>query len=165
MQFLEKDLEQIIHESNKDYLHDRGINVYCKLIRQLRIKGFGVADLVGFRRPYYHSGMNEFAKGLITVYELKQKKINTDTFLQALWYLNGIRNYLISREMEQWFDYEIVLVGKDIDLSSKLIALPNFNCPRYKDIPIIDNSTLSVEFYLYKYDADGIIFKNVNELI
>ena len=54
MKFLEKDLEEIIFETSNKELNERGLFVYGKKYRQLRIGNYGVADLVVVdRTPNY----------------------------------------------------------------------------------------------------------------
>ena len=60
MKFLEKDLEQIIFESGRDSLRERGLSISGKLLRQLRIGNYGIADLVEFVRPQYELPDRQF---------------------------------------------------------------------------------------------------------
>ena len=73
MKFFEKDLEEIIYLSDKDKLSDRGLYLNGKLKRQLRIGNYGVADLIEYKRPYYHPYEKCFMKGTINILELIKK--------------------------------------------------------------------------------------------
>ena len=55
MRFLEKDLEQIIHESGMDQLNERGLPIDGKMFRQMRIGNYGIADLITVTRPMYET--------------------------------------------------------------------------------------------------------------
>src|SRR5690606_38569854 len=125
MDFLEKDLEEIIYLSDRDELSNRGLKDYGRFFRQFRIGNYGVADIISVSRPYYNKLMNENAKGLITVYELKKDKISVSAFFQAVGYLKGIRTYLEKRGKEHLFNYCICLIGKNIDLNSTITFLPS----------------------------------------
>jgi hypothetical protein len=50
MKFLEKDLEEIIFNSCKIKLCNRGLTLPEKIKRQVRIGNYGVADLIGFEK-------------------------------------------------------------------------------------------------------------------
>ena len=161
MKFLEKDLEQIIFESGRDSLDEKGLAINGKLFRQLRIGNYGIADLVEFTRPSYDGPKNEFiAPGRITVYELKKDHIGIASFLQALHYVKGIERYLNSRGKSNLYIVNIVLIGRSIDDSGSfcfitdLLSIKN----RFYDGLYMENGT--IEFYTYDYDIDGITFTN-----
>lgn len=161
MKFLEKDLEEIIYNADKDLLSEKGLLIDGRLKRQLRIGNFGVADLVEFRRPRYDSFHEMKVKGEIIVYELKQNKIGISAFLQALGYIQGIKSYLSEKGVEEHYNYTIKLIGKEIDINSTFCYLPNF-LPRFKRIiSIYDYSIFSLCCYTYDYDVDGIKFKRI----
>jgi hypothetical protein len=164
MKFLEKDLEQIIFEADKNRLINRGINLFGNQFRQLRIGNYGVADLVYVKRPYYHTYFNDHCKGEITIVELKQKKISISAFLQALNYAKGIRRYLEKNKesASNFFNFRIVLIGSEIDLNSSVIYLNDFFKLKDKEYLINDDFETIVELYTYKYDFDGIFFKEEN---
>lgn len=147
MQFLEKDLEDIIFESSKEKLKEKGLNIKGKLLRQVRIGNFGIADLISFKKEtsvypeatYHHIN--------ITVYELKQNELNTNALAQASRYITGIKEYFKHRNFftECVVEYNIVLIGSKIDKDSDFVYLCNY----------INN----LDVYTYSYDLDGITFK------
>ena len=94
MNFLEKDLEQIIYEADKELLAEKGLRVNGKLLRQVRIGNYGIADLVSIRRPYQDTFFGYQEKGLITIYELKKENISVSAFLQAIGYARGIMRWM-----------------------------------------------------------------------
>ena len=137
MDFIEKDLEQIIYESDRSDLFERGLALNGKLYRQLRIGNYGTADLI--------SVYKEYDTYLITVYELKKNYIGESTFFQALKYAKGIIRYLKKRNAKIKYKIEIVLIGKGIDLKGNLCYITD----------ILD----SIHLYTYSYKANGILFE------
>lgn len=53
MNFLEKNLEDIIYETNNKYLRERGLFINGIKKRQLRIGNYGIADIVTFKKGDY----------------------------------------------------------------------------------------------------------------
>lgn len=146
MDFLEKDLEQIIWDSwNEDKgetLSNRGLEMFHnRLFRQLKIGNYGIADLVGVSR--YPRGLH------ITIYELKKETIGISAFLQAVGYARGIQRYLEYRGFKYNIYINIVLIGKHIDTKSTFCYLP--------DIINVDKFELSN--YTYFYSIDGVYFE------
>lgn len=163
MKFLEKDLEEIIYNADKLLLCEKGLNINGKLKRQLRIGNYGIADLVEFRRPFYHTYCNEFFKGEIIVYELKQDKIGISAFLQALGYLQGIKTYLYNRGLSEHYNYSIKLIGKEIDLNSTFCYLTDFLSNETDSTSLYEYSIFSLCCYKYDYTIDGIKFKRISD--
>jgi hypothetical protein len=152
MKFLERDLEEIIWNADKELLSERGLTLSGKFKRQLRIGNYGIADIVTFEKPDYDFVNNEkilYGHGRIQVIELKNDSISISAFLQAVRYIKGIKSYLKKRQFNtNDFQYVITLIGRKLDTESDLIYLPD----------IINTSNISVELYTYKYDFDGITF-------
>ena len=164
MNFLEKDLEEIIFTADKEKLSDRGLYFYPheKLKRQVRIGNYGIADLVGIKKPFYHPIIKEKCKGQITVYELKKDRISISTFMQAANYLHGIKRYLTIKGYNESYDYCIRLIGKEIDSSSSFVYLPDLITNHSYDETITRDSIFRLESYLYSYDIDGLRFDEIN---
>jgi hypothetical protein len=160
MKFLEKDLEEIIFLSDRDKLSDKGLTDYGKFYRQLRIGNYGISDLVSVRRPFYHSGMKKFSKGHITVYEVKKDKVSVSAFFQALGYLKGIKTYLEKRNKDHLFNFEICLIGKELDLLSSVCYLPSLFDYDNSDTEIELQSSTTVSVYTYEYKIDGLEFSS-----
>lgn len=156
MKFLEKDLEQIIWDADKEVLSERGLHLDGKLKRQLKIGNYGIADLIHFKRPisyYDKKTMRRYniENGLIEVIELKNEKISVSAFMQAVKYLKGIKNYLEKRNFNDCqYCYKITLIGRDLDMDSSLCYLPDVIC----------NEEISVNIITYDYNVNGIEFKN-----
>lgn len=155
MKFLEKDLEQIIYESGIDAVNKKGLPINGKMLRQLKIGNYGIADLITFQRPFYETVPNAYGttykrreQGVITVYELKKDRVSIGAFLQAVRYTKGIRSYLEKRNKLHLYDIKIVLIGKEIDVDGAFCYLPE----------ILNMETNLIEFYTYTFDIDGILF-------
>lgn len=136
MEFLEKDLEQIIWETDRNLLLEKGICIEGKMYRQLKIGRYGIADLVTFskRGRCIH----------FTVYELKKDNIGIAAFMQAYSYVKGITEYLNKRGFFLT-TFEVVLIGKKLDMSGSFCFLSD----------LIDN----LRFYTYYVDITGLQFK------
>lgn len=156
MNFLEKDLETIIWESDNIKLQQRNFPVFGKKYRQLKIGNYGILDLLTVEKKYYPDfGECAYKPYLnITVYELKKEKVGVSTFLQALRYLKGIKTYLESK-YDFEVKYHIVLCAKEVDIHSSFIFLTDFIEKR--DIP--NNLLNSISTYSFDYGIDGINFK------
>lgn len=155
MEFLEKDLEQIIWEASDKELSERGLFLRGKRFRQLRIGNYGIADLVTVHRQERYEDFID-GKLIITVYELKKDKIGISAFLQALNYCKGISSYLRKRGFSD-YTLSIVLVGKSIDSSGSFIYLTDL-IGNYSDND--DKGFLNkIEYYAYSYKIDGLSFK------
>ena len=164
MNFLEKDLEEIIFTSDKDKLDKRGLFVNEGAIfkRQLKIGNYGISDLVSYERPFFSLAERVVYKGKITVYELKKEKISISAFMQALNYLKGIRSYLNKIGIEDNYDYKIVLIGKEFDSFSSFSYMPDIiSSINYDDI-LGTSPMFSTEFYTYEYGLEGIFFKQIS---
>jgi len=152
MNFLEKDLEQIIYESDRELLEKKGLYIGGKLLRQVRIGNYGVADLVSVSRDvevnYNCTRLIPYLE--ITVYELKKDKIGISAFLQALGYVKGISDYFERRNINRNVRYNIVLIGSSLDTNSSYAYLSDFVC----------SDRLSLVNYVYSYDINGIKFKS-----
>lgn len=141
MDFLEKNLEDIIFETENKYLQERGLPIMGAKKRQLLIGNYGIADLVTIQR------MPKYGTVMIRIYELKKDEINWQTFHQAVRYLKGIKQYFEKYDhFEEYnIDYELILVGKKI----------KENC----DFVYISDIGYSTKIYTYSYAFDGIKFE------
>ena len=154
MDFLEKDLEQIIFDADYVTLFDRGLYLSGTKKRQLNIGNYGIADIV-----YFHRSREPMGNYLVvTIVELKQKQINVGTFLQAIRYAKGIDRYLAKRKFSFYVKFEIVLIGRTVDTSSSFPYIFDFfrNDLNYGD-------ATRVSGYTYDYDIDGISFTEVQD--
>lgn len=133
MDFLEKDLEQIIYEATDEQLAPFDFPMGIRK-RQLNIGGYGVADLVFFEKVSvgpvkYNEDGNPYQdvidSGLcITVCEFKKDIVDASTFLQAIRYCKGISKYLEKRNFYSYY-FNILLIGRKLNTSSDFIFLPD----------------------------------------
>lgn len=151
MSFLEKTLEEIIFNADKNILYERGLYITGKLVRQLRIGNYGVADLVSFTR------LNKYERDQIgmhiDVYELKKDKIGVATFMQAIGYVKGIESYLKQRKYKYDISFSINLIGSSIENGSSFSYLTDL-------IPCNENGYSFLNVFTYSYEIDGIRFKD-----
>lgn len=149
MQFLERDLEDIIFNADKVKLSERGLLIEGVLKRQVKIGNYGISDLVSFRRPEYRSDLKFRPENCsLTVFELKKDIIDEKTFFQALKYLKGLKRYFEVRNFlpSDSIDFNIVLIGREV--KGDIDFLPAFS----------DN----IFIFTYEYNVDGIYFKILN---
>lgn len=154
MNFLEKDLEQILWETDSKKIEERGLYGISGIKkRQLRVGNYGVLDLVTIKRLETPHGIKYLS---ITVFELKKDLIDVHTFLQAVRYCKGIISYLEKRN--RWeFELNIVLVGKSIEKQTPFVFLTDmFQGNDFANYSRVN----SVNFFTYSYDFDGIKFHN-----
>ena len=161
MKFLEKDLEQIIYEADKDVLEKRGLYINGKMFKQLRIGNYGIADLVTVVRDYnyiYNDSGKDFIRPylIINVYELKKDKIGISAFLQAVRYVKGIKRYLSKRNFYN-YDFHITLIGSDLDTSGSFCFLSDL-INSYSECP--QTSITGIRFKTYSFELEGLKFKN-----
>lgn len=151
MQFLEKDLEEIIFKASDEDLEERGFFISGKRFRQFRIGNYGIADLITVDKVYKYGDSRSSLE--IFVYEFKKDFIDLNTFMQAIRYCQGISRYLEKRGFYN-YNLNIVLCGKYIDTKSEFVYLKDLI---YGDEP---GHLSTLKFYTYQYEFDGIKFKS-----
>jgi hypothetical protein len=144
MDFLEKNLEQIILETDNGLLQDRGLLIRGKKKSQVSIGNYGIADIITVSRDVIDEEL------IFNVYELKKDLVDHATFLQAIGYCRGIHSYLKKRGIRN-YRINVTLIGKKC-LTSNFIYLPD----------IISNPYFRISIYEYSYDFDGISFKEIS---
>jgi len=107
MDFLERDLEDIIFEVDNEKLRERGLLIVGKKIRQPNLTPYGIADIISYRR--------DNGSLLIQITELKRKEINADTLLQALGYARAVQRYLRFRRFGFPVRFHITLIGRKVE--------------------------------------------------
>jgi hypothetical protein len=151
MKFLEKDLEQIIFETDNDLLRGKGLGIAGIKKRQVKIGNYGIADLITIRKEYSNSDV-VIPELYITIFELKKNEISISSFLQAIRYLKGIQRYLKIKKSYYTVHYKIVLIGETIDKKNDFIYLTDL---------IHDDeygNGFFVEYYTYELNFNGIEF-------
>lgn len=152
MNFIEKDLEDIIYNTTQSQIRGRGLDclLHDSLYRQVSLSGYGRADLIGVSYSKKNGGMKRRFE--ITIYECKQDKVDVNTLMQAAGYLGAASDIVetINKNVDLTnteFIYKIVLIGKSICTSTNLCFLAQ--C-----IP-------NISVYLYRYEFDGIFFDKI----
>jgi hypothetical protein len=148
MNILEKELEDLLFyaltELPGDDLTERGLYRFdfYKYVRQLDLKEYGIADIVGYFID------EEQKKCFFEIYELKKENINASTFFQAIRYAKALQ--LIYKGYQCLIS--IKLIGKTIDSQSDFCYLPDIFS--------------SVSLYTYSIDFHkGIFFKEEQDYV
>tara|TARA_R110000868_G_scaffold120090_2_gene318888 strand:- start:751 stop:1260 length:510 start_codon:yes stop_codon:yes gene_type:complete len=152
MNFLEKDLENIVFETDNNLLQKRGLYLSGKKMRQVNIGNYGICDVVCIERDMrmeteqydfekYHT--YKYPRLLINMIELKKDEISANSLLQAVRYCRGIESYICGRNPELELKFSITLIGKVL-VRGDFCYLPDV----FGDINL----------YTYKYSYDGISF-------
>lgn len=159
MNFLEKDLENIIWESDNEKLQERNLPIMGKKFRQFKIGSYGILDLMTVRRKYYYDyDLETYLPYLdITIYELKKEKVGISAFLQAIRYCKGIKTYFESKKPEIEFALNVVLVGKQVDTNSDFIFL--LDLIDFQESGNANGLIKRLKAYSFDYHIDGIKFK------
>ncbi len=150
MEFTEKELEDMIYQTPNDKLRDRGLLIYGKKLRQTTIGNYGRSDLIAISTN--NSSFINLPKGVfnIEVFELKKDAITTDTLMQGINYVRGVRHWVSIHRPKLEFNVSLNLVGSAIETENNSLIY----------IPYI---LYGVNFYTYSYAFDGIRFERVGE--
>lgn len=138
MNFLERDLERIIFETDNSILIDRGLDINGRKMRQVKIGNYGIADIITYKSDC--NGQLLY----INIYELKKQKIDANTLMQAYRYVKGIDRYFSKRKFMPVVEFSVTLIGREICMGD-FIYLKDY----------LDN----VNIYTYSYDFDGLSFE------
>lgn len=159
--FLEKNLEDIIFESDANTLYKRGLNISGKLYRQFNLGKYGIADLVLYEKKEYedNSDLLPRADYLVTVFELKKKLIDINAFMQAIRYVSGLIFYNNEHYKNKTFQYKIVLIGSEMDIKPEFLYLPELIISDFDDEGFGINKIIDINYLKYSYDIDGIKFE------
>jgi hypothetical protein len=141
MDFLEKDLEDILYNSSQEEIKKRGLRYFEHhfIQRQFVLGNYGITDLVTIvfvpNRPF-----------IITIYELKNKIVNSNSWWQIIRYIRGIEHFLeASGISSRKYCIRGVLIGRAVELSGEVGY-----------IPYIESN---ISIYTYDYRLDGIYFE------
>lgn len=144
MDFLERDLEDIIYNTNQEDIRDRGLfcYVYDSIFRQVPLGNYGITDIITFKS----FGKN---RKVITVYELKNKILNEKAFWQLVRYMKAIEHFVRIYDICDRPIIRGVLIGRYIDKSGEFCYLPTIHS--------------NIEIFTYDYEFDGISFGHLND--
>jgi len=147
MNFLEKDLEDIISE-NYAACAGCGLTIQQDFFqegrryRQLNLAPYGIADLVNIRYAPDHFTF------YVQIIELKKGKIDTSAYLQAKRYETALKKVMTQlndgAEQKVEFHISVVLIGNEIELNGDFVFLLN--------------SDLGCTAFTYSYGFNGIEF-------
>jgi hypothetical protein len=157
MHFLEKNLEDIIWESDNIILQQKNLPIEGKKLRQLKVGNYGRPDIITYTKKYKKDVfVSPYLE--ITIYEFKKEKIGVSAFFQSLKYAKGIQTYLEEKKPELLFTLNICLCAKTIDISGEFIYIPSlFNS--FENFGYINE----IKFFTFDYLIDGINFVEHNE--
>ena len=145
MQFLEKQLEDIIFEhlqtkDGRQKLKDRGLYVFSDRFfwvkRQVNLGAYGIADIV--------TATLCDGELFITIYELKQKSVCEKALIQAARYRKAVSRYVQNR----W--------KRDLHISINLIGSNVHDSEWVYLIDALEDLTV----YADQYDIDGLKFND-----
>lgn len=146
MEFLERDLQEIIYLYPCLKLRQKGLRISGHRFRQLKIGLYGIADLVTVCINHAHENTDPASpEYFIDVFEFKKDMIDPSAFWQAVRYVRGINHFISDKYPYTKVSFRIILIGRRIDLESSFCYLPG----------VFEN----VQLVTYNYGIDGITFK------
>lgn len=155
MNFLEKDLEEIIFNTSREVLKEKGLPIFGKMKRQLNLGRYGIADLVCVENDYNSNPWEKTLK--FTIYELKKDKIGISSFLQILGYAKAIKVYLEDYRKIDDFKISLVLIGKEVDTTGSFCYIPELFHQDGSENSL--GQIVDVTFFTYSFDINGFSFK------
>lgn len=150
MKFLEKNLEDIIYESDNERLNQRGLPIKGAKLRQVKLGGYGVADLITIEREPVCSNNKYYGHNIhITIYELKQIEIGYSALGQCCRYQQAITEII-----EKYKPIGYKIYNYTIDM-----VLIGYQITKGNDFCYVANNDHFLRVYLYDYGLDGITFE------
>lgn len=141
MDFLEKDLEDILIGSDQENIQVRGLKFfeYHFIQRQFILGNYGKVDIMTLyfipNRPF-----------IITIYELKNKIINSAAWWQLVRYIRGVKHFLEELGLnESRCGVQGVLIGRSVELNGEIGY-----------IPFLESN---ISIYTYEYKLNGLFFQ------
>lgn len=160
MDFLEKDLEDIIYEAaqtkeGRNFLLNKGLPIQStgKMYRQVHLGDYGVADLIDISIESIVRETNKMRFLYIEVIELKKGIIDLKALGQSCRYLTGVKdmaNSILNYNAFNECYFHISLIGSEIDYSDNGSFLFLYN--------EIENFA---DIFTYNYKIDGIHFEHI----
>lgn len=149
MNFLEKDLEDIIWEniSNIETLQNRGLDLHkeCNYYRQFDLQPYGIPDILGFG---YDSISEQYTVHLI---ELKKEAVGVKALVQAIRYYTGIKNMMQEKGLKH-IVFHVDIIGSNVE--HEVLYL-------YQKLAVSMNMFLSIMTYNFDLEK-GLRFEMVN---
>lgn len=159
MEIPEKELENIIVNTDRKKLHERGLcfippeeETNVKVMRQTYLSDAGRSDVIMAHRVYSEARNRTVL--VINVIELKKDKLSIDTVSQVLKYVYAIFIYLTEERglEEESFEINPIIIGQRV--MDDLGFVPQ--------ILNIDSNTGTINrfgVFTFRYDIDGLVFK------
>ena len=147
MDFIEKDLEDIIWETQqteegRKLLAQKGLVVKGKMFRQFYLGEYGTCDLITVefidKYPY------------ITIYELKKGIIDVGSLMQACKYSTAVKSYIEYKYDCDCYIY-IKLIGKSIQSNGDFVFLYN---------ELMNN----IDIITYSININGLMFNRESKV-
>lgn len=143
MNILEKEIEEIVFQSDNRILAKKGLFLNRHKLSQVNFGTYGIADIICW------TVINEFGtrKLFFQVVELKKEVIDVNTLMQASRYVKAINEIFDKFNLENTtINIEIILIGKTIQTNGDFVFLTDF--------------VKNLKVYTYEIDLiDGINFK------
>lgn len=137
MNILEKEIEDLVYEVAREDtapIRERGFPMRGKVLRQVDLGSYGIADLITFR---FNSQVIS-----LQIIEIKRDDVNAQTLMQAARYAKGAEIFMNKHYphlAKRMLDIEILLLGKKIDLSG--------------DFPFLLDYTRQARAYTFSLDV------------
>lgn len=157
MEFLEKDLEDVICDALKtkegqESLYDKGFhftlsNGHLKYKRQLNLGVYGICDLIISSKD--DSELTDIfglmqSRLTIEVVELKKGVLNERSLIQVMRYVRGVERYMKRHHPNAWYSVIPTLVGKSVDDGDWVYLIDRVD---------------GLRVFTYRYGIDGISFE------
>ncbi|GAB3278452.1 hypothetical protein GCM10027347_52870 [Larkinella harenae] len=160
MDILEKELEDMIWDAastpeGREFLSYRGLDIEGKLLRQVPLGKYGIADLISVEFAGREMDFTEprvLRNVLITVWELKRGIINTEAIMQAFRYLSAVKR-IVNPERAYYdrrihFSFRVRMAGSGLDHNTDLIYM-------------LEHFRRQLSIFRYSFSYKGIDFDQV----
>lgn len=144
--FLEKDLETILFEAPQEEISKRGLSCFRheNIYRQITLGNYGFADII--TNSFYQQSPEDMMHITITIYELKNLKVDLSALAQIARYIKGVKR--LTRELGNKENIALhvsgVLIGRSLELNGDFVFL----------LDMMED----IECYTYAFDYRGISF-------
>lgn len=166
---MKKDLEQIIFESGRDSLNERGLVYQGKLYKQFKIGNYGVANLLAYHRPFYNPytflPKKECQKGTIEIFIIKNDKISISAFLDGITMVRGVQRYLDKKNKEHLYDINLTIIGSELDIKSPVCYLSSIIINQDEFCFVGTPCQVTLKFLTYNVNLDGLKFLEHTEYV
>lgn len=143
---LEKDIEELIFDTDSDTLLKRGLPLYENVERQKKFIG-GKIDLLAHQVRYAAVSNTENIKSIVDIQlvEIKRDAINFQALDQILGYKEHLLKQLIPKLRYDHYTLELVLIGLRLDNTNFKLLLPHL--------------TSDISIYLFEFKNNILTFK------